>query len=141
MEKLSYVKLEMQDYLKQNSISSIGGRTVFRYRTHMASYRQNFGSCNGPITCPLCGLHIDNQSMAFNNCPVIKDNVKIEGKYEDIFRSSVSSDLVRTLVNIEKFRKENIWWFKRILSRKEANGTSMLLGASSYGGVLAVYHC
>ena len=30
---------------------------------------------------------------------------------------------------------------KRILSRKEANGTSMLLGASSYGGVLAVYHC
>ena len=108
MEKLSYVKLEMQEYLKQNSISSIGGRTVFWYRTHMASYRQNFGSCNGPITCPLCGLHIDNQSMAFNNCPVIKDNVKIEGKYEDIFRSAVPSDLVRTLVNIEKFRKENI---------------------------------
>ena len=27
IEKLSYVKLEMQEYLKQNSISSIGGRT------------------------------------------------------------------------------------------------------------------
>ena len=108
MEKLSYVKLEMQEYLKQNSISSIGGRTVFRYRTHMANYRQNFGSNNGPVNFPLCGLHIDNQFMAFYNCQVIKDNVKIEGRYEDIFKNTVPSDLVKTLVNIEQFRKENI---------------------------------
>ena len=46
--------------------------------------------------------------MAFYNCPVIKDNVKIEGRYEDIFENTVPSDLVKTLVNIEKFRKENI---------------------------------
>ena len=108
MEKLSYVRLEMQDYLKQNSISSIGGRTIFRYRTHMANYRQNFGSDNGPINCPFCGLHIDNQFMAFYNCQVIKDNVNIAGRYEDIFKNTVPSDLVKTLVNIDQFRKENI---------------------------------
>ena len=108
MEKLSYVKLEMQEYLKQNSISSIGGRTVFLYRTNMASYRQNFQSNNGLVNCPLCGLHIDNQFMAFYNCQVIKDNVKIEGRYEDIFKNTVPRNLVKTLVNIDQFRKENI---------------------------------
>ena len=46
--------------------------------------------------------------MAFYNCQIIKDNVDIKGKYEDIFKQSVPSDLVNTLVKIEQFRKENL---------------------------------
>ena len=107
MDKLSYTKLEMQPYLKVNNISSIGGQTVFRYRTHMANYRQNYGN-NGPNNCPLCGLHLDNQYMAFYNCQVVKDNIRIEGKYEDLFKPTVPNDLVRTLTRIEEFRKDKI---------------------------------
>ena len=107
MDNLRYTKLEMQPYLKVKNISSIGGQTVFRYRTHMANYRQNYGN-NGPNNCPLCGLHLDNQYMAFNNCQVVKDNVKLEGKYEDLFKPTVPNDLVRTFSRIEEFRKDKI---------------------------------
>ena len=108
MNQLNYPKLEMPQYLKDGNILAVGGRTLFRYRTHMANYRQNFGNNNGPVNCQLCGLHLDNQYMAFYNCHIIKDNVDIKGKYEDIFKQSVPSDLVNTLVKIEQFRKENL---------------------------------
>ena len=58
------------------------------------------------VNCPLCGLHLDNQAMAFNNCPVLKANITIKGKYEDLFKKNVSIELVKTLVNISKFREE-----------------------------------
>ena len=58
------------------------------------------------VNCPLCGLHLDNQAMAFNNCPVLKANITINGKYEDLFKKNISIELVKTLVNISKFREE-----------------------------------
>ena len=105
MDKLSYHKLEMQDYLKVNKLSAVGGKTLFRYRTHMANYGQNFGSTN---ICPLCGLHLDNQFMAYYNCQVIKDNVNIRGEYEKIFKDEVPADVIRSLIAIDKFRKDKI---------------------------------
>ena len=105
MDKLSYHKLEMQDYLKVNKLSAVGGKTLFRYRTHMANYGQNFGSTD---ICPLCGLHLDNQFMAYYNCQVIKDNVNIRGEYENIFKDEVPADVIRSLIAIDKFRKDKI---------------------------------
>ena len=58
----------------------------------MANYQQNFGNNNGPVNCPLCGLQLDNQYMAFYNCQVIKENIEIKGTYEQIFKQSVPED-------------------------------------------------
>ena len=107
MDNLSYIKLELQKYLRLENLYDSGARTLFRYRTRMANFGENFCEGNCAVNCPLCGLHLDNQEMAFNNCPVIKANVNIRGQYEDLFKKNVSSELVKTLENISKFREES----------------------------------
>ena len=74
----------------------------------MASYGENFRENNVTVSCPLCGLHLDNQIMAYTNCPVLKANVQIEGKYEDLFKPNIPTKIVKSLVNIDNFREENI---------------------------------
>ena len=81
---------------------------MFKYRVRMAKYGENFRGSYGPVACPLCGLHLDNQKMAFENCPVIKANIQIVGSYSDIFSSCVNPELVKTLEKIEIFREKNI---------------------------------
>ena len=136
MYNLFYTKLEVQIYLKLENINAEEARILFRYRTRMAKYGENVHGQNGPVNCPLCGLHLDSQAMAYNNCKEVKQNLSLDGNYSDIFKSDISNNLVKSLVNIDKLREEhlsqNIWEGSN-LSRKEANSTS-ILGASSSDG-------
>ena len=56
--------------------------------------------------------------MGFENCLVLWKNVEISGNYNQIFNQYVPSELVETLVKIDKYREENI-----SLSQNEANST------------------
>ena len=102
LDDLSYDKLEMQNYLKLENINTTGAQTLFRYRSRMANYGENFRGQNDPVPCPLCKTHLDNQKMCFENCPVIKDNLHISGKYSQIFSVSVPSALANTLLEMDK---------------------------------------
>ena len=108
MDSLSYSRLEMQNYLKLENCDARGARTVFKYRTRMALYGENFRQNDTPVSCPLCDQHLDNQAMGFNNCQVTKINVQIQGLYTDLFKQNVPKILVKTLQQIDDFRKENI---------------------------------
>ena len=105
MASLSYSKLEMQTYLNLENMSAAQAKIVFSYRTRMANYGDNFWAKNGEVLCPICGLHLDSQSMAFNNCQAIKEEISIHGKYADIFKSVISGKLAVTLENIDNIRK------------------------------------
>ena len=65
MSDLNYSKLKIQEYLKLQTIDRQGAQTLFKYRVRMANYGENFRGSHGPVTCPLCGLHLDNQKMSF----------------------------------------------------------------------------
>ena len=106
MDNLSYSKLEIQEYFKLENMSTNGAKTLFQYRTRMAKYGENFRGPDGPIICPLCGGHLDNQVMGFDNCKVLRDNINMEGRYQDIFTKYIPAKLVNTLLNIDKFREE-----------------------------------
>ena len=108
MDDLNYHKLNIQEYLNLKTIHKQGAQILFKYRVRMAKYGENFRGSHGPVACPLCGLHLDNQKMAFENCPVIKANIQIVGSYSDIFSSCVNPELVKTLEKIEIFREKNI---------------------------------
>ena len=73
----------------------------------MADYSENYLGKTAPQPCPICGIHIDSQSMCLE-CPTIKDNVKIEGTYSHIFSDRVETKLANTLVKVDKFRNEYI---------------------------------
>ena len=80
---------------------TFGAQTLFKYRTRMANYGENFRGMRDPVTCGLCKTHLENQKMCFENCPVLKGTIPIQ-----IVCASVPSSQVNTLLNIDKFRKE-----------------------------------
>ena len=66
----------------------------------MAIFHENFRGEKGHLLCSLCYTHLDSQAMAFN-CPKLKAEIDIRGKYEDIF----SEDTKKQKCITEMFRQ------------------------------------
>ena len=81
LENLWYSKLEMQKYLELNNMNNNEAQVMFKYRTRMAKYGENFRGNKSSVMCPLCHTHLDNQKMSYENCPVLQKNISIPGKY------------------------------------------------------------
>ena len=105
LSNLVYTDLKLQEYMKELTTSQ--AQTVFAYRSRMAQYSENYRGGQGHLPCPLCLMHLDCQSMSFN-CPSVKENIKIQGKYENIFCDKIEPELAETLVKIDKYRKTYI---------------------------------
>ena len=71
----------------------------------MANFEENFRNGSEHMLCPLCHIHYDTQSMAFQ-CPIVNANVDIKGNFDDIFIDEIPKDLVSTLCNIVRFREQ-----------------------------------
>ena len=102
---LNYTQLNMQDYLLLETMTKNEAIALFKFRTRMAPFAENFraGKFNSP--CPLCLSHLDSQEESFN-CVVLKKVLDIRGKYSDIFKKQFSEELIKTLHKIYNYRKE-----------------------------------
>ena len=116
LDNLWYSKLETQKYLELANLNKNEAQTIFKYRTRMAKFGENFRGNKSFVICPLCHTHPDSQKMSYENCPVLVKNIKIPGEYEDIFKTYIPKYVVQALMDIEKFRDE-------FLSQIEANST------------------
>ena len=105
MVNLNYTSLEMQDYFKDDKITKSQARTIFKFRTRMEKFSENFKGGKPIKECPLCGEIEDSQIHSFV-CPKIKENIEVEGKLEDIFSPVIRKEIAKTLENIVKFRAE-----------------------------------
>ena len=104
MINLEYTDLEMQEYLKNNQIASNQAKVVFCFRTRMAKYGENFKGGKPTKVCPVCETNTDTQMHSFQ-CKVLSENLKIEGKYMDIFPPRIENNLAETLERIFKMRE------------------------------------
>ena len=104
MDNLNYQNLEMQEYLKDQAIKVNQVRTLFRFRTRMARFWENYKGGRPPQQCPLCSKAVDTQSHSFQ-CEVINSNINMNGAYENIFKTKINQNVARTIENIEKFRQ------------------------------------
>ena len=95
----------MQEYLNLENIDKVGAQTLFRCQVRMAAFGENCRRKSGPVPCPLCSNHLDNQLMGFDNCQVLRENVKTEGVYKTVFSKDVPSLVVKTLIKIDEERK------------------------------------
>ena len=73
-------------------------------RVRMAQFSQNFPGHGPPKPCPLCGTHLDAQSMIFQ-CSKVKEKLQIREKYENIFKPEVSNELAKVLQTIVEMRQ------------------------------------
>ena len=104
MKNLEYTQLEMQEYFKNKDISPTQARIIFKFRTRMEKFSENFKGGKPTQQCPVCTSSTDTQSHSFS-CPVIVESLKISGSLEDIFEQTISNETAITLENIIKFRE------------------------------------
>ena len=100
MNNLTYADLEMQSYLKDEKIRVDQAKILFRFRTRMARYWENFKGGRPPDPCPVC-----KEPHSFQ-CGVTASNVTINGIYNNIFGARVGEITAKTVENIEQFRKQ-----------------------------------
>ena len=105
MEKLDYIELKLQNYLNDDNIPVKEATNLYRFRTRVAKFKENYSNNNDGIACPLCLVQPDTQAHCVQ-CPVIKDNVNIQGVYSDIFDEDIPSDISKTLLRITEFRED-----------------------------------
>ena len=106
MDNINYRDLKIQDYLVDENLTSEEMKTIFKYRTRMEDYGENFRGGETQVMCPLCSLHLDNQELSFQ-CQVIKNEVKITGDIQNIFKDSINVETVKTICKISEYRKRN----------------------------------
>ena len=72
----------------------------------MAIFHENFRGEKGHLLCSLCYTHLDSQVMAFN-CPKLKAEIDIRGKYEDKFSEDIPMEVVKTIMDIMNYRQNS----------------------------------
>ena len=73
----------------------------------MAKFSGNYPGKGGVQVCPLCQNHLDLQKFSFQ-CSRVKDNVKIQCTYSNIFSEKIEETTIKTLMDITKFREKYI---------------------------------
>ena len=104
MMNLDYTELEMQNYLKDFKITSSQAKVVFGFRTRMSKYSENYKGGKPTTVCPVCKDYPDTQMHSFQ-CQVLRENLKMEGNYVDIFSPKIERSLAETLERILKMRE------------------------------------
>ena len=73
MDNLEYTELKLQNYLTDDEISVEEAKNLYRFRTRVAKFKENFKNGYVAHACPLCLGQADTQ------CPVLKTKLKIKG--------------------------------------------------------------
>ena len=107
MRNLEYSKLELQSYFKFPGIKVDMQRNLFKFRTRMAPFGENFRGNQEVITCPLCNNDKDNQAHSFN-CQAIKDKMEIKCDISDVYSDTITLDTAETVTEILEVRKNII---------------------------------
>ena len=82
-----------------------GIRSIFKFRTRMAPFGENFRGGKESAICPLCDNHIDSQSMSFS-CPVLRSKIDIKCEMEEVYSDEISLETAETLRNIINVREQ-----------------------------------
>ena len=105
MKNIYYNELKMQSYLKNPKNSTEQARNIFKFRTHMAEFGENYRGGGGPSMCPLCSTHLDNQSMSIQ-CLSLKENVNFDRTIEDVYKEEVDEETSQLVQKIMKIREK-----------------------------------
>ena len=106
MDNLNYFTLDMKSYFVSEEDNGLK-KIIFKLRTRMERFGENFRGGNGPSICPLCQTHLDYQQMSFQ-CPVILKETKVEGKFEDIYKENINKNTLKTIERIMKIRQTKL---------------------------------
>ena len=105
LRKLNYTELKIQNYLKDRSIKLEDTFNIFKYRTHMADFGENFRAGTDIVLCPLCLDHEDSQAKSFE-CEIIRNKMEVKGSINEVYNGNLTMNTIETIKEINKIRME-----------------------------------
>ena len=107
MDNLKYSEIKLQQYLRDPKISVAEAKNLYRYRTRSAKFKENMKTGYQCTPCPFCSVQPDTQIHSVQ-CTVVKSRITVQGKYFDIFKENIPTEIVKTLLQISELREEVI---------------------------------
>ena len=107
MKNLYYTQLKIKEYLTSKHIKPNQAIVLFKYRTGMAPFGENFRGGRDPVPCPLCMVGLDNAEHAWG-CSTIRNHIKVESNFSEIFNDYISVETVNTAMEILRVRESII---------------------------------
>ena len=105
MNGLYYSELKLQDYFKIPGIKKNELQNLFKWRVRMAPLGENFRGKTVNKVCPMCHIHLDNQSTIFK-CETLKKEIEIECEVKDIYCDKITLKTARKITEIEETREK-----------------------------------
>ena len=105
MDNLFYTEIKLQNYLNNDKISVKEAKNLYRFRTRVAKFNENFKNSYNGIACPLCLVMPDTQAHCVQ-CPELRNKVNIIGNYSDIFSDNIPQNISKTLLEITECREK-----------------------------------
>ena len=82
MKNLQYRAFKIQNYFYRTDITNDQKKIIFKFRTRMADFGENYRGARDQVNCPLCDTHRDKQELSYT-CKVIQNEVQPKGEFED----------------------------------------------------------
>ena len=104
MDNLYYSEIKPQAYLTMETLNIDEIRNIFRWRTRMARFGENYKGGREFVMCPLCRKHFDNQNMSLD-CEIMRSKMNIQCKMTDIYAETVTKETAKVLLQMMKLRE------------------------------------
>ena len=101
LRNISYKELKTQSYLVNKDIPLNNAIEVFRFRTRMSKFENNYGSSK---VCPACGNHPDSQEE-LGNCEELKKIFYNIALLPNVYDEEVLPETARLISDIMKFQQ------------------------------------
>ena len=103
MKNISYDELKVQTYLLREDLRVEQKRALFRFRTRMADFGENFRAGREKVLCPLCTLHLDSQDMG-PACPIIRRDINMSGNFSDLYNNYARKEIIEEMEKVIEYR-------------------------------------
>ena len=104
MENLEYKEFEPQPYLKDEDITTKMDNNIFKFRTKMLNFKENFKGTEETLECPMCKQHTDSQNE-MEKCEELSRVIKNIEQCNNLYRDSSNVEAAKTLENVLKHRE------------------------------------
>ena len=104
MDNLYYSEIKPQAYLTIETLNIEEIRNIFRWRTRMVRFGENYKGGREFVMCPLCRKHFDNQNMSLD-CEIMRSKMNIQCKMTDIYAETVTKETAKVLLQMMKLRE------------------------------------
>ena len=107
MENLEYSGLKIQTYFQLEGITTGQIRNIFKYRTRMAPYGENFRGGRESVACPLCKTHLDSQALG-PMCPAIRKEISVSLDLNIVYSEDIDLETAKLVEKVLNTRNKII---------------------------------